>query len=109
MFAALRDDHAFRAGLRHLDLRGDRVRLVLGVDDRVLRDPAHAGEEELRVAVHDHRAAGDVRVGALGLAVVEREHVVLGRFEVEEPLSSASFSGICLARSCACDQSFVVS
>src|SRR3989440_2239556 len=32
--SALRDDDATGAGRRHLDLRGDRVRLVLRVDDR---------------------------------------------------------------------------
>ena len=48
--AALRDDHALGAALRHLDLGRHRVRLVLDVEDGVLGQPAHAAEQDLRVA-----------------------------------------------------------
>jgi hypothetical protein len=52
---------------------------------------------------------GEIRIGALALAVVEREHVVFGCFEVEQVLELRYLSGICLARSCAWLQSLVVS
>ena len=42
----------------HLDLGGHRVRLVLDVEDRVLRQAAHAAEEDLRVALDQNRPPG---------------------------------------------------
>jgi hypothetical protein len=39
--------------------------VVLGVDDGVFLQPAHAAEQELCVAAHRLRAAGDVGVEAL--------------------------------------------
>src|SRR3977135_903198 len=74
--ASLSDYDAFCAGRGHLDLGGNRVRLVFGVDYRVLGQAAHSGEENLRVAVHYGWAAGEVRVRTLGFAVVEWKYVV---------------------------------
>jgi hypothetical protein len=62
------------------------MRLVLDVDRRVFGQPAHAGEQQLRAAAHDLRAACDVGVCAFRLAVVEREDVVFRRFKIEQSL-----------------------
>ena len=45
-------------------LGGDRERLVLDADDAVLRQPAHAGEEQLGVPSDQRRSPGDVGVRA---------------------------------------------
>ena len=92
--AALGDDHAFGAAVGHDDLGRDGMRLVLEVDDRVLRQPPHAAEEHLRVAAHELRPPGEVGVEPLDAAVVEREDVVLRRLDQEEPLQLAELVGL---------------
>ena len=77
--AALGDDHALGARLRHDDFRRDRMGLVLDVDEAVLAEAPHAAEEQLRVALHELRPADELGVEALDAPVVEREHVVLPR------------------------------
>ena len=73
--------------LGHDDLGRDRVRLVLDHDDRVLGQPAHAAEQELRgCRVISCGRPGEVGVEALDAAVVEREHVVLRRLDQEQAL-----------------------
>ena len=89
--AAHGDDDAIGAGCRHLDLRRQRVRLVVGRDDRALAQPVHAAEQQLRLALDELRPAGEVRVEALEQAAVEREHVVLDRFDQEQPLKLVQF------------------
>ena len=84
--AALRDDHALGALGRHFEIGGDRERLVLDVDDAVLGQTAHAGEQQLRVALDQLGPAGQIGVDALDLPVVERQHVVLDRFDQPQPL-----------------------
>ena len=84
--AALRDDHALGPRLRHLDLGGHRVGLVLDVDHRVLRQAAHAAEEELRIPLDQHRPAGEIRVQPFGDIVVQRQHVVAGRLDQPQAL-----------------------
>src|SRR4029079_2780173 len=84
--ADLGDDPALRATRGHVDLSRHRVRRVLDADDRALRQPAHAPEEPLAVALHEHRPAGDGRKQSLGDAVVERQDVVAGRLDQEESL-----------------------
>ncbi len=43
-------------------------------------------EQELRVALDQHGAAGQVGIDALDLPVVERQHVVLDRLDQPQPL-----------------------
>jgi hypothetical protein len=70
--AALSDDHPLGAGSGDDHLGGDRVGLVLDVDHRALREPPHAAEQQLGVALDQRRAPGQVRVEPLGDAVVQR-------------------------------------
>ena len=84
--AALGDDHALCSPFRNLDLGREGERLVLRHHDRVLGEPAHAAEEDLPVAAHQLRPAGEVGVEALDATVVEREDVVLPRLEDEQRL-----------------------
>ena len=63
-------------------------------DDRVLREPAHAAEEELRRAADELRPSREVGVEPLEAAVVEREHVVLPRLEEEEALELVELLGL---------------
>ena len=108
--AALGDDDAVGSAVGHDDLGRDRVRLVLEVDHRVLGEATHAAVEDLRLALHELGPARDVGVEALDPAVVERQDVVLDRFDQEQPLQLVQASrGVRLARSCACDQSVLVS
>src|SRR6185503_3039039 len=51
--SAMRRNYPGRAAVRHDDVRGNRVRFVLDVDDRVLRHAAHAWKKQLGVATHD--------------------------------------------------------
>src|SRR4029453_15218243 len=60
--ATVRGNDALHAGGWDLELGGDRVRFVLGVDRRVLAQPAHAREQQLRAAVHCQWTTGDVWV-----------------------------------------------
>ena len=62
------------------------MRLVLEVDHGVLGQPPHAAEEKLRASLDELGPSGEVGVEALDPAVVERQHVVLGRFVVPELL-----------------------
>ena len=50
------------------------------------RQPAHAAEQQLRVALDQLRAAGEVGVEALERPIVERQHAVLRRLDQPEPL-----------------------
>ena len=83
---ALGDDHALGALLRHHDLGGDGVRLVLEVQHAVLRQASHAAEEQLGLALDQHRPAGGVRVHLLDHPVVERQHLVARRLDQPEAL-----------------------
>ena len=66
--------------------RGDGVRLVLDVEDAVLRQTPHAAEEELGVSPDEHRPAGGVRVELLQHPVVDGQHLVAHRLDEPEPL-----------------------
>ena len=94
----------------HLDLGRDGVRLVLDADDRALGQAAHAAVQELAVALHERRPSGELGDEALGDAVVERQDVVLGRLDQEQPLQLGELLGLLLrtGRS-ACVQSLFVS
>ena len=70
----------------HFDLGGDRVRLVLVTHDRVLRQAAHAAEENLHLPLDQYRPAGEVGIIAFGDAIVERQHVVARSLDQPEPL-----------------------
>jgi hypothetical protein len=82
------------AGLRHDELGGDRVGLVLDVDHRTLRQPPHAAEQQLGVALDQGRPPGQVRVEALADPVVKRQHVVLGRLDQPEALELMQLVGM---------------
>ena len=93
--AALRDDDAVGAACtRSRHLRGDRVRLVL--EHRRWRSrtggpcprTAPAGPPD------ELRPTGEVGVEALHPPVVERQHVVLGGLDEEEPLQLAELVGL---------------
>ena len=59
------------------------------------RQSRHAGVEgELGAAEHDVGSSGDARVETFGGAVVEREHVVLHRFGVEQLLQELELLGV---------------
>ena len=64
---------------------GHGVGLVLDVDDVVLAH-GHAGEEDLGVPLDQRRAAGRGGDHPLNAAVVQRQHLVAGRFDQELPL-----------------------
>ncbi len=84
---ALDDDGAARLAVTHRDLCGNRVRFVLDIENRVLVHVTHAGVQRLRGASNEQvRPAGEIRVKALGLAIVERQHVVFCGFDQEELL-----------------------
>src|SRR5690348_8171668 len=53
--AANRDDHAFGAGGRKHDVRGNGVRLVVQVEDRALSNTSHAAHDQLAVASDEIR------------------------------------------------------
>ena len=63
-------DRATRPALRHDDLGGHRVRLVLEHHDRVLRQAAHPTEQDLAVAPDQLGTPGDVGIEALHTPVV---------------------------------------
>ena len=88
--ATLGDDHPVGSTVGDLDLGGDGERLVLDADHAVLRQPSHAGEEQLRVAADQRRSPGQLWLDPFGDAVVDRHHVVLGGF--------TTFSGISTVR-----------
>ena len=92
--AALGEEHAVGAAVGDGDRRGDRHRLVLEDDDRVLREAAHAGEQELRGAGDELGAAGELGVEPFVAPVVEREHVVLAGLDEEQALQLAELVGL---------------
>jgi hypothetical protein len=51
------------------------------VDDAVLREPAHPGEQQLGVALYQRGPPGHLGGETQGLPVVERQHVVLDRLD----------------------------
>lgn len=63
--SSLRDQDAVRSILGHLDLGRHGVALGLDVDDAVLRQSTHPGEQQLRVAAHEHRTSRQIRVETL--------------------------------------------
>ena len=89
-------DDALRAVLRDDDLCGDRVRLVLDVEDDVLRQADHAGVEHLRVAADQLRTTCDLGIEPLQLSVVERQHVVPDRLDQPKALQLAQLLGLLL-------------
>jgi hypothetical protein len=92
------DDHPFGAGGGNDDLGGHRMGLVLDVDHRALRQPPHAAEQQLGVALNECRAAGQVRVEALADPVVQRQHVVLDRLDQPKALELAESVGMLLGQ-----------
>ncbi len=94
VLAALRYQDTGSAVRGHHDLGGHRVRLVLDVDDTALRQPFHAAEHELGVALDEDRSAGEVAVEAFHAPVVEWEHVVAGPLDHEQPLQFGQLPGI---------------
>ena len=64
----------------------------------VLRQPAHAAEQQLGVALDQGGSSGDVGDEALDLPVVEREHVVLDRLDQPEALQLMQFLRVLLRR-----------
>ena len=89
---ALGDDHPLRVLVRKRDVGGDRVRLVLDVDDVVLAH-RHTGEEDLGVALDQRRAAGRGGDHPLCAAVVQRQDVVAGRLDQPLPLQLGQLVG----------------
>ena len=95
---ALGDDHALGALLRHHDLGGDGVRLVLDVEDAVLRQAAHAAEQQLGLALDQDRPAGRVRVHLLHHPVIQRQHLVARRLDQPEALQLVELLRILLGQ-----------
>ena len=91
--AALGDDHAAGGFVLHFNFRRNRKGLVLDVDDAVFRQSAHACKENLRIALHQGRTARHLWNDALGLAIIQGQHVVLHGFDQEEALKFAKFVG----------------
>jgi hypothetical protein len=89
--AALVEDDPAGPAAGDDDLGGDRKGLVLDVQHAVLIEVAHGGEQQLAGAADQGRPAGHVRVEPLGPAVIQREHVVLGHLDQEQPLQLMQF------------------
>ena len=70
------------------------MRLVFEDQKRVLRQPPHPAEQELALAADELRPPGQVRVEALDAPVVQGQHVVLARFDQEEPLEVMQLLGL---------------
>ena len=98
--AALGDDHALRALVRHAELGGDRIgrvlhrrRRSLGNADRALAvDEVRAPAGQARLL--EHRLDGRLR------DEVQRQDVVAARFRPPELLQLGELSGFAFARSC---------
>ncbi len=84
--AALGDDHALGGLVRGDYLGGDRERPVLDVDDADLRQTLHPREEQLRGALDEYWAPGQLREDALDATVVQRQHVVPDRLDQQQAL-----------------------
>src|SRR5208282_3403900 len=70
--AALVNNDAFRSFRWHLDLSGDRKRLVLHDQNAVLGQPSHPAKQELRVSLDEQWPASHVSIEALDSAVIKR-------------------------------------
>ena len=68
------------------DLGGNRMALVLDVDDAVLGEPTHAAEQQLRLPFDQGWPACGFGVEPFDSSIVEWQHVVAGRFDEKEPL-----------------------
>src|SRR5271165_4948701 len=90
---ALGDDHALSARLKHLDLCSDGMRLVLDVEDTVLRQAPHAAEKDLGSSLDQHRSTSKIRVHLLREIVVERQNVVAHRLYKPKALQLAELLG----------------
>src|ERR1039458_9136273 len=90
---SLRDDDALCTALGNDNLSGDRMRLVLDVQDNVFREATHSGVEHLRVTPDQLRTAGDFGIEALSLAVVDRQHVVADCLDEKQALQLAQLLG----------------
>ncbi len=73
------------------DLRGNRVALVLDVDEAVLVEPAHAVGENLRIPANQDRPSRHVGVEALGAAIVHGQYIVSRSFYDPKALQVVEF------------------
>ena len=69
------------------------MRLILDVEDAILRQAPHAAEQDLRGSSDQHRTAGEIRVHLLGQVVVERQHVVAHRLHEPQALQLVELLG----------------
>src|SRR3954471_4073482 len=74
----------------------NRVRLVVQVEDRALGQASHTAKEQLTIALHELRTARDVRVEALGPAIVQGKHIVLRCLDQPKALQLAQLLGLLL-------------
>ena len=91
---ALGDEHPRGRALRHLDVGGDRVGGVLGVDHRALAQAAHAAEQQLRAPGDQLGPSGQHGQEALHPTVVQGQGAVLDRLDEEEALEVAELVGV---------------
>ena len=93
--AALGENHAVGGAGGNLDVRGDRHRLVLDVDEGVLHHPGHALVDGQRLAPgHQVRPSRRGGVEALDRAVVNRQHAVALGFLHEQRLQFLELGGV---------------
>src|SRR3954471_16177657 len=107
--AALGDDHAFGARLGHDDFRRDGAGLVLDVEDAVLAQATHAANSSCEFPF---TSSGRPTSSALKRSMRRSSSgstLYLRASWIQSCCSSASFSGISAARSCAWLQSVFVS
>ena len=81
--STLGDDDSVRSALGHGDVGGDRVGIVLDVQDAVLGEASHSFEQQLSSTADQGGASGEVGVEPFDPPVVEGEHLVLGGLEQE--------------------------
>ena len=73
---------------------GDCARFVLEIEHDVFGEPPHAAEEHLRFALDERRPARQIGVEAFDAAIVQRQHIVLDRFDQELALEFLEHRGI---------------
>ena len=91
--SALRHQHALFVALWEDHIGGDAERLVLDVRRRAFRDARH-GSVVGELGASAREAGTDGTVHPLDTAVVQRQHVVLGRLGIEQQLEFVKLVGI---------------
>lgn len=89
---ALGDDHTFGAGFRYDEVGRHRMGFVLERQHGPLADP-HALEQKLGVSADQLRTPGDVGIDPLEPAIVQRNDIVLNRFDQPKALQFSQFIG----------------